>query len=215
MATTAATLASRRVRARQLGDSGTYANGAYLQRQFYRNVAPASTWPPVSSQTGIHLQRSDTQNSGALTNPGLSSLSHGAFRQGDLIRQVPLVYADQTSAKVECAICLGTLELDAPLRVPSCGHKFHAKCLRHWYERGSPCCPVCRHQTVRQTALSPDAQPPQGWGSRYCGANGAALEQRIGSRSQSRWAQLLCFLGQPSRPAAQVARAPWPFLDAT
>ena len=72
----------------------------------------------------------------------------------------------------DCPICLDSLSLESPRawrswlnagkgRSVSCGHEFHADCLKEWQSRGGSCCPCCRSllpksimQKVRSSCFS-------------------------------------------------------------
>ena len=45
----------------------------------------------------------------------------------------------------ECAICLGAFAAGEKMKLLPCAsqHRFHAACLRKWFERQT-CCPICR-----------------------------------------------------------------------
>ena len=122
------------------------------------------------------------------------------------IKCVPVQYFVATSEKEECAICLNAFEAGDALRVPDCGHRFHAKCLRVCFSSGRPCCPVCRHVVVAQPPASPAEDTD-------------ALRQRPRRRLLAR---LFPSVREPWRPFlddyARVrrrpgVREPWPFLD--
>jgi len=49
--------------------------------------------------------------------------------------------------KTVCAICYESLYTKTWLRT-KCQHSFHAQCLRHWFQRGSNTCPLCRAFTI-------------------------------------------------------------------
>mmetsp|Transcript_71834 Transcript_71834/g.214461 ORF Transcript_71834/g.214461 Transcript_71834/m.214461 type:complete len:170 (-) Transcript_71834:51-560(-) len=65
----------------------------------------------------------------------------------ELLRRLE-VPARAPAASGECPICCTSLAGKAKLASPTCGHSFHAECLRHWLRR-RPTCPVCRFD-VRQ-----------------------------------------------------------------
>ena len=49
----------------------------------------------------------------------------------------------------EPPICLGEENLNKTL---SCGHKFHIKCIKDWYNKGSKTCPICRAEIKPSTS---------------------------------------------------------------
>lgn len=44
---------------------------------------------------------------------------------------------------VECSICLCPVPTRASKQL-KCGHRFHRRCIRKWFGRGSLTCPMCR-----------------------------------------------------------------------
>ena len=46
----------------------------------------------------------------------------------------------------ECSICLETMKDNGHLGVLSCGHKFHARCIKTWTNEHNTC-PLCRRET--------------------------------------------------------------------
>ena len=61
----------------------------------------------------------------------------------------------ESAEEDECAICMVAFAADDSLRVPKCGHAFHAKCLRKWFSDGAngPCCPTCRHRVSSEDVV--------------------------------------------------------------
>lgn len=56
----------------------------------------------------------------------------------------------------ECTVCLCTFEKGAKLKVFPCEgrHRFHASCLRQWFQRQQQNCPVCRADAAVPPTLS-------------------------------------------------------------
>ena len=46
----------------------------------------------------------------------------------------------------DCSICLETMKDNGHLGVLSCGHKFHARCIKTWTNEHNTC-PLCRRET--------------------------------------------------------------------
>ena len=127
-----------------------------------------------------------------------------AMRPGMEIRLVPLLYyeAHVDAPAEECGICFAEFMADDPLRVPVCGHKFHSKCLRLWFNK-TPSCPTCRHVVSIPQALESEAE--SAWPTRTPTRSGNTL-----------WALARNCLPKPRRSAFradQQQRGPWPFLD--
>ncbi|MDB4345583.1 hypothetical protein OAA43_00745 [bacterium] len=55
----------------------------------------------------------------------------------------------EKTTQPECSICLGEENLNKTL---SCGHKFHSKCIKDWYNKGSKTCPICRAEFKLSTS---------------------------------------------------------------
>lgn len=53
------------------------------------------------------------------------------------------VHARQLAAAVECPVCLGPVKKRARASM-ACGHCFHARCVRAWFQRQPLTCPMCR-----------------------------------------------------------------------
>lgn len=43
-----------------------------------------------------------------------------------------------------CSICMDNFDTTLYNVVTNCGHVFHEKCLRHWFQMDGPRCPICR-----------------------------------------------------------------------
>ena len=46
----------------------------------------------------------------------------------------------------DCSICLETMKDNGHIGVLSCGHKFHARCIKTWTNDNNTC-PLCRRET--------------------------------------------------------------------
>ena len=192
----AGTIRARQQRAAQasggLYTASTY-SGTYVQQQYNRDLSRNRAQP-----------RSEQEPTDP-TSPTLSSELEMPLQieRGMEIRLVPLVYFTKSanhSEPVECGICLTAFTDGDPLRVPECGHQFHSKCLRTWFNRGGPCCPTCRHVvTIPEEAADPAPQQPD--------ASPISQRSRLGSAAASVVRRV--GLGRPSRPP----RDPSVFLD--
>mmetsp|Transcript_40065 Transcript_40065/g.105939 ORF Transcript_40065/g.105939 Transcript_40065/m.105939 type:complete len:196 (+) Transcript_40065:20-607(+) len=172
-------------RLRRAEDDSGLGRGTYLQQCFRREVHAHDDpdfWLPSPVQSGTLTLE---------------------LRPGMEIRAVPLKYfeGNEDASPCECGICLSPLEHGQPLRVPACGHQFHSKCLRLWFEKGNPCCPTCRLQV---------SIPERG------GADPSSHTETFDpSRGRRRWRALLSAVtsGRRNPSQRQGVRGPWPFLD--
>ena len=202
--------AAQQRRLRLQGRAQTY-RGTYIQQTLNREVHAASAYPATS---GTYIQQSLYRERSR--EPALSSVSHSniPLRQerplhgAAMIACVPLVVYRRsdlrngdTTCDEECSICLTTFVDGDCLRVPSCGHCFHSRCLRTWFRTSEPHCPFCRHPiaaTDRPCPVSigePLSAPHRLW-------------------MFSRLARALRFGRQQPDRVAPGIRGPWPFLDA-
>lgn len=47
---------------------------------------------------------------------------------------------------MNCRICLNDIKTkDLSYSLPECGHKFHTKCIVHWFRSNQTRCPLCNH----------------------------------------------------------------------
>ena len=53
------------------------------------------------------------------------------------------VHARAAACQSECSICLCPVPTRASKQL-ECGHRFHRRCIRTWFGRGSLTCPMCR-----------------------------------------------------------------------
>lgn len=111
----------------------------------------------------------------------------GVVCPGMEIKLVPLVY-HESSCSLECSICLEAIEMGSPMRVPSCGHQFHSKCLRVWFAKGSPCCPTCRHHVIPldEEVAKPDEAAEAAAGEEAGPTRGRWPWRRMFARRESR-----------------------------
>lgn len=136
---------------------------AIRERQRAAARASGSIWCAPSAYSGTYLQqeynaqlrRERVSAAGAAlaeeplptanTHHPADGVATPPLRPGMEIKLVPLVKYDASSSmNSECGICFEAFGPDDQLRVPSCGHGCHARCLRLWFARGGPCCPTCR-----------------------------------------------------------------------
>lgn len=54
----------------------------------------------------------------------------------------------------ECAVCLDTVKPRQRKQL-ECGHTFHRRCVRRWFGRGSPTCPLCRAPCLNDADVAP------------------------------------------------------------
>lgn len=45
----------------------------------------------------------------------------------------------------QCSICLSAFCTGERLKSPACGHRFHGRCIRAWFNKSHSECPVCRY----------------------------------------------------------------------
>ena len=197
-------------------DGGTYGSGTYIQ-QTIANAQTASLQsgrdPPWQAPLSNHFAAVAAAEAAERTEPSLR------VTPGLEIRLVPLVYycapADGAESE-ECPICCEKLEHGQPLRMPPCAHKFHAKCLRLWFQNGNPCCPTCRtrvggeEEGATRTTSAAAAEPPT---ATAASSSPAAAAARPGLLPRLRYS-----LGRSGRrreqdAADRPAREPWPYLD--
>jgi hypothetical protein len=115
--------------------TGSTYGGTYIQQQI--NADLRSRAEHVRDAGLVQrFERGSTSSS--------STASPEPISPGMEIRAVPLVKQEAAPSYDECGICLVPFSPGDMLRVPPCSHQFHAKCLRRWFESGTPCCPCCR-----------------------------------------------------------------------
>ena len=63
------------------------------------------------------------------------------------------------SEEAMCSICLCTFGSGETVKSPSCGHCFHGRCLRAWFQASHSTCPVCRESCCAADASQPGCTP--------------------------------------------------------
>ncbi|RWS18910.1 hypothetical protein B4U80_03344 [Leptotrombidium deliense] len=61
------------------------------------------------------------------------------------INSIPIFSYRKENSIDECSICFDAYEENDQLRVLSCNHKFHAKCVDVWFRNEHRQCPLCRY----------------------------------------------------------------------
>ena len=130
--------------------TGTYSSGTYIQQSFEQDL----------QRMRANHRQNHRQASLSFGDPSTEVPPRTLrLRPGMEIRATELVNCSSSTPVIpgdECDICLVAFAEGDPLRVPSCGHAFHSKCLRQWFEQGGPRCPTCRHVVK----LPPEAETP-------------------------------------------------------
>ena len=54
----------------------------------------------------------------------------------------------------ECAVCLECIVHHRHQKRLECGHVFHRRCVKRWFERGQPTCPMCRAPCLADVDVS-------------------------------------------------------------
>ncbi|XP_028765329.1 E3 ubiquitin-protein ligase ATL23-like [Neltuma alba] len=73
----------------------------------------------------------------------LNSLSPDGLSASEL-HQLPTITGQDLLTPTECAVCLGDIDEDHPVRlIPACNHAFHLECADTWLSHHR-LCPLCK-----------------------------------------------------------------------
>jgi hypothetical protein len=156
----AAALAVRRSQERFRNGQGTY-SGTYIQRQYNRQLSQSRSGSS-GAVAGVHHNPVEPDRPlpplPSKICPGmeirLCTLTDYSRRGGSSSTTTP------DESPEECGICLAAFADGDPLRVPPCGHRFHASCLRQWFNASGPSCPTCR-LVVKIPPVAPPRSGPE------------------------------------------------------
>lgn len=69
------------------------------------------------------------------------------------LNKIPLSnFSEIKTDEKECSICLDEFESKDPIRMISCHHLFHSKCIDKWLSENNYKCPICRHKIANYNA---------------------------------------------------------------
>jgi hypothetical protein len=112
---------------------------------------------PSVKHRSVHLQRNSVS----------TNVIDDKFDGGEIFHAATMLISPDTCGRLEwndmsnseqCSICCETLrfddsflpELSKPfLRLGSCAHGFHVRCIKEWMDAGGSTCPLCRSDQKR------------------------------------------------------------------